>query len=412
MIVELLLYGFSIIFVAYMIRHLIFVGCVALRRKANDNYQGHAGFFLPTVTIIVPAKNEERVISRLLSRITRLTYPEEKLTVIVVDDNSTDATGRIADAFAQLHPRFSAIHRTGGGHGKVSGLNAALPSATGELIVVFDADYIPQLNLIEKLACYFVDPQVAIAQGRVTVLNEQQSLVTRLVTLERTSGYVIDQVARDKLDLTPQYAGTVAAIRTAFLHDCGGWDENILAEDTDLTLKAVSTGWKVRYTPIAESYEEAVSTWRAYRKQRRRWAYGHTQCALKYLVPVLTSRNMNFKQKIDAFLMMGVYLVPVLVGLGLLLTTIIGSSLISQIFIVAEVFLIFGSVGNFAPFFEVVFSMRMDGRKMRPTDLVLLAVSFFFNVLISTDALVSLLKDKLLGKHLIWVPTIHTGSIS
>ena len=121
---------------------------------------------------------------------------------------------------------------------------------------------------------------------------------------------------------------------------------------------------------------------------------------------------MNFKQKIDAFLMMGVYLVPVLVGLGLLLTTIIGSSLISQIFIVAEVFLIFGSVGNFAPFFEVVFSMRMDGRKMRPTDLVLLAVSFFFNVLISTDALVSLLKDKLLGKHLIWVPTIHTGSIS
>lgn len=411
MIVELLLYGFSLIFAAYMIRHLIFVGCVALKRKVNDNFQGHAGFFLPTVTIIVPAKNEERVISRLLSRITRFTYPKEKLTVIVVDDNSTDATGRIADEFARLHPQFSAIHRVGGGHGKVSCLNTALPSATGDLIVVFDADYVPQLDLIEKLACYFVDPQVAISQGRVTVLNEQQSLVTRLVTLERTSGYVIDQVARDHLDLTPQYAGTVAAIRTAFLRDSGGWDESILAEDTDLTLKAVSTGWKVRYTTVAESYEEAVSTWRAYRKQRRRWAYGHTQCALKYLVPVLTSRSMNLKQKMDAFLMMGVYMVPVLVGLGLLLTTVIDASPISQIFIVAEVFLIFGSVGNFAPFFEVVFSMRVDGRKMRPTDLALLAASFLFNVLISTDALGSLLKDKLLGKRFIWVPTVHTGSV-
>ena len=278
MIAEVLLAAFSIIFAAYLIRHLVFVGAVALKRNGVD-FQSHAGLFFPSVTIIIPARNGERTIGRLLSRKTAFTYPKEKLNVIVVDDNSTDSTGQIAEDFARQYPHFSVIHRPEG-RGKVSCLNAALSTAIAELVAVFDADYYPQLDLLEKLACYFIDPQVAIAQGRVTVLNEQESAVTRLVTLERTSGYVIDQVTHNKLNLTPQYAGTVSAIRTSFLRDCGGWDESILAEDTELTLKAVTTGWKVRYTTIAESYEEAVSSWRAYRKQRRRWAYGHTQCTL------------------------------------------------------------------------------------------------------------------------------------
>ena len=266
MIVDVVLAAFSIVFATYMCRHLIFVGSVALNRNGDGDFQSHAGLFYPTVTIIVPARNEERVIGRLLSRITHFTYSKEKLAIIVVDDNSTDSTGRIADEFARQYPYFSVIHRTQGAQGKANSLNAALAITISDLIAVFDADYYPQLDMVEKLACYFIDPQVAIVQGRVTVLNEQESVVTRLVALERTSGYVIDQVARDRLDLTPQYAGTVAAIRTTFLQDSGGWDENMLAEDTDLTLKAVTGGWKVRYTLVAESYEEAVSTWRAYRK--------------------------------------------------------------------------------------------------------------------------------------------------
>ena len=158
------------------------------------------------------------------------------------------------------------------------------------------------------------------------------------------------------MNLTPQYAGTVSAIRTSFLRDCGGWDESILAEDTELTLKAVTTGWKVRYTTIAESYEEAVSTWRAYRKQKRRWAYGHTQCVLKYLIPVLRTRNLDLSQKIDAILLMGVYMVPI-VSLGWVLMAVVlltGFSFLSTFLIVSQVLFLFSTVGNFAPFFEVV----------------------------------------------------------
>jgi len=413
MILDTLLAAFSIIFAAYTVRHLIFVGVVALKKDSRADFQGHAGLFLPTATIIIPARNEERVIGRILQRITSLTYPREKLDVIVVDDNSSDSTGLLLDEFVKGHRNFHVIHRVQGGQGKSNCLNAALPHATGEMVVVFDADYYPQLDLVEKLVCYFVDPQVAIAQGRVTVLNERESIVTRLVALERTSGYVVDQVARDRLDLTPQYAGTVAAIRRTFLQNSGGWDEDILAEDTDMTLKAVTGGWKVRYTTVAESYEEAVSSWRAYRKQRRRWAYGHTQCALKHLVPVASTRHLNLRQKVDAFLLMGVYMVPFLVALGWILGAMVvlsGSPFISPVVIAAQVIFLFGTVGNFAPFFEVVCSMRLDGRRMHPRDLFVLAIGFVFNVVISADALVSLLKDKLLGKRLVWMPTVHTGS--
>jgi cellulose synthase/poly-beta-1,6-N-acetylglucosamine synthase-like glycosyltransferase len=412
MILEILLLIFSVIFAAYTFRHLVFVGVVGLQRDNRADFQGHAGLFLPTVTVIIAARNEERVIGRLLRRITCFTYPREKLDIIIVDDSSTDSTGRIVDDFVQQHPYFSTIHRVEGGRGKSNCLNVAFPNASGDIIVVFDADYYPQLDLLEKLVCYFVDPQVAIAQGRVTVLNEKESIVTRLVALERTSGYVIDQVARDRLDLTPQYAGTVAAIRRTFLQATGGWDESILAEDTDLTLEAVTMGWKVRYTTAAESYEEAVSTWRAYRRQRRRWAYGHTQCALKHLVPVLSTRHLGIRQKVDALLMMGVYMVPFLVGLGWVLgvaMVLVGSSLFPPIFLAAQAIFLFGTVGNFAPFFEVVCSMRLDRRSMRLGDLVVLAIGFVFNVAISVDALISLFKDRLVGERLVWVPTVHTG---
>ena len=112
--------------------------------------------------------------------------------------------------------------------------------------------------------------------------------------------------------------------------------------------------------------------------------------------------------------MMGVYAVPILVGLGWILGATLmltGSSFISPLLIAAQLLFLFGTVGNFAPFFEVICSMRLDGRSMFPRDLLVLAFGFLFNLAISVDALVSFLKDKLLGKRLVWVPTVHSGRV-
>ena len=141
-------------------------------------------------------------------------------------------------------------------------MNDGFAKATGEIILCFDADYYPQEDIVEKLVQPFIDPKVGAAQGRVVVLNEPQNFVTRLVALERKGGYRVDQEARDILGLIAQFGGAVGGFRKPLLKKLGGWDEKILAEDTDLTFRVYLEGFTIRYNVDAECYEEAVATWK------------------------------------------------------------------------------------------------------------------------------------------------------
>ena len=279
-ILETLLLFLTALMIAYLVRHYVFTMTVlksAQRRKSaitvvNTTYK-------PIVSILIPARNEEKVIARTLKRMTELTYPKDKLQIIIIDDVSTDNTGKIAEQYLKTYNNIKIVHRNEpeGGRGKASALNAGFKHAKGEIILCFDADYYPQKDIIEKLVKEFDDPKVGAVQGRVTVLNEPQNIVTRLVALERTGGYCIDQQARNSLGLITQFGGTVGGFRRELWESLGGWDESILAEDTDLTFRVYLAGYRVRYVNDAECYEEAVESWRAYWKQRYRWAKGHMQ---------------------------------------------------------------------------------------------------------------------------------------
>ncbi|MEM3673014.1 MAG: glycosyltransferase family 2 protein [Candidatus Bathyarchaeia archaeon] len=131
-----------------------------------------------------------------------------------------------------------------------------------------------------------------------------QNVVTRLVALERIGGYLVDQNARDILGLIPQFGGTVGGFRHDLLRSLGGWDESVLAEDTDLTFRVYLAGYKIRYVNDAECYEEAVENWRTYWRQRYKWAKGHMQCAIKHSFKVLKSSNLKLKEKIDGLLLL------------------------------------------------------------------------------------------------------------
>jgi len=254
---------------AYLIRHYIFTLTVLRNaRKQEKSAIPTDVTYQPTVSILIPAHNEERVIGRLLQRLTELLYPKDKTQVIVIDDASTDSTGKIADEYSEKYSYITALHRNKreGGRGKAPALNAGFKCSHGEIIICFDADYYPQRDILEKLTREFADPKVGAVQGRVMVLNEPQNVVTRLVALERIGGYRIDQEARDSLGLIPQFGGTVGGFRRSLLEQLGGWDESVLAEDTDLTFSVYLKGYKVRYVNDAESYEEAVENWHDYRK--------------------------------------------------------------------------------------------------------------------------------------------------
>ena len=270
--------------IAYLVRHYIFTLTVLRSAGKKKQLPSVDLTFEPTVSLLIPAFNEEKVIGRLLSRIVNFTYPKEKLQVIVIDDASSDQTGKIADDYKNKYPFIDVLHRdrSNGRRGKASAMNHGFSKCTGEIVLCFDADYYPQRDIVETLVKEFVDPKVGAVQGRVVVLNEPQNIVTRLVALERIGGYRVDQEARDNLGLIAQFGGTVGGFRSSVLKSLHGWDASVLAEDTDLTFRVYLAGYKIRYSVNAECYEEAVDNWKSYQRQRYRWAKGHMQCFFKH----------------------------------------------------------------------------------------------------------------------------------
>jgi len=417
-ILETLFIILTALMTAYLIRHYIFTLTVlknAQKRERAVTVEENRAY-QPTVSILIPALNEERVIGRILQRMTELTYPKDKVQIIVIDDASTDNTGEIAEEYSKTHSHIKVVHRSRkeGRRGKASALNAGFKQSNGEIIVCFDADYYPQRDILEKLTKEFVNPKVGVVQGRITVLNEPQNVVTRLVALERIGGYRIDQQARDNLGLIAQFGGTVGGIRRSLLKCLGGWDDSILAEDTDLTFRVYLAGYKVRYVNDAECYEEAVESWRNYWKQRYRWSKGHMQCAFKHSLKILESKNLQLREKIDGLLLLNVYFMPVLVLcswlIGVPLLFLRSSQWLGMLWTSVPISL-YSFVGNFAPFFEVGIGAHLDGRARAQWLIPLLIFTFLYNIPICTKALADLFVSKIFGRNCNhWTKTAHSGN--
>jgi len=406
--------GLVVLITAYLIRHYIFTITALYHKKRISPYSNEKAYE-PTVSILIPAYNEEDVIERILQRMKELTYPKDKFEVIVIDDASADRTGEKAERFARNYRFITVVHRapTEGDRGKQEALNFGLKYASGDLVYCFDADYYPQRNIIQKLNVHFKDPKTGAVQGRVRVLNEARSIITKLVALERIGGYRVDQYARNELKLIPQFGGTVGGFRRSLITSLGGWDPEILAEDTDLTFKIFLTGFKVKYINDADCYEEAVEDWRSYWRQRSRWAKGHMQCAFKYVCKVIRSKNLSLREKIDGFLLLNIYFVPIITALAWILGIalfLLQSLAWLNFFWMVIAISFYSSVGNFAPFFEVGIGAYLDERSRICWLIPLLLLTFILNMLICTKALIDLCSSKITGKKRhIWLKTIHNG---
>ena len=401
---------------AYLIRHYIFTVTVLKHVKNsvptpttyNTGYE-------PSVSILIPAHNEEKVIGKLLQKMTELSYPKDKLEVLLINDASTDNTGQICDEYSKHYTYIRVLHREKwvGGKGKASALNDALKHVTGEIVLCFDADYLPASDIVAKLVAKFADPSVGAVQGRPVVLNEPQNIVTRLIALERIGGYRVDQEARDVLGLVPQFGGTVGGFRRSILDIFGGFDESMLTEDTDLTFQVYLAGYKIRYVGDAECYEEAVDNWKAYWRQRHRWAKGHMQVCFKHAFQVLTSKKLSLKVKVDGLLLLHIYFMPLITLLSFFtggLLILYGSNVAGILWFVVPISF-YSFVGNYAPFFEIGIGAYLDGRKRVQWLAPLLIFSFFYNVLICCKAFFDLFADKLLRRSGgDWEKTEHLGN--
>ena len=181
---------------------------------------------------------------------------------------------------------------------------------------------------------------------------------------ERAGGYQVNQQARMNLSLVPQFGGSVGGVRVRALKQVGGWREDALAEDTDLTYRLLLGGYKTVYENRSECYEEVPELWQERNRQIMRWAKGHNQAAFRYIWSLLKTRHVSFVERVDAVLLLGVYTVAPLLLLGWICALLLyfnGQQTLASVGFATFAFVGFGAMGNFAAFFEIAAALHLDG---------------------------------------------------
>ena len=405
-----LLFVIVIIMMLYAVRHFIFTmnRLVGVQRHP---YIDIAVARWPMITVFIAAHNEEKVIAGCIEALLNTDYPADRLKIIPVNDRSKDSTGVIIDSYVARFPsRISPFHRTTGKAGKGAALKDALNFAEGDIAIIFDADYVPGRGLLKQLVAPFFDPEIGAVMGRVVPVNSGANLLTRMLDLERSGGYQVDQQARMNLNLMPQYGGTVGGVRLSAVQAVGGWHDDTLAEDTDITYRLMFNGWKTVYTNRSECYEEVPEDWAVRIKQVKRWAKGHNQVMARYWWQFATSSYLTLGQRIDGLLLLFVFLIPLimLVGWALVLGLYFlnAGSMLSQLIPIFAL-MVYGTLGNFAAFFEIVIAVLIDGNRKRLRLLPLNILGFLVSLFAISAAVCSLAIDGLLKREMVWEKTIR-----
>ena len=276
---------------------------------------------LPVVTVQLPVYNEENVVVRLLEAVARLDWPRERLEVQLLDD-STDATSEVAAAaVARLRDGgLDVTHvRRGDRRGyKAGALRHGLTSSRGSLVAIFDADFVPPPDFLKRAVGWFADPRVAAVQGRWTHLNRDWSRLTRAQALAIDGHFGVEQSARCWAGWLMNFNGTAGIWRRDAIEDVGGWSDDTLTEDLDLSYRAQLRGWRLVYDPDLVCPSELPTDLAAFKAQQRRWATGTIQTARK-LLPAVWRAPLTLAAKIQATLHVTHYVVHPLIAATALL---------------------------------------------------------------------------------------------
>ncbi len=365
----------------------------------------------PHITVLVAAHNEEAVIAGALQALLGVDYPAGRMDITPVNDRSSDRTREIIDAItAEANGRIKPFHRSSGKPGKAAALKEVTATLDSEIIVVFDADYLPAKGLIKQLVAPFFDPEVGATMGRVVPQNVGVNLLTRMLDLERSGGYQVDQQARMNLRMVPQYGGTCGAIRMAALDSIGGWHDDVLAEDTDLTYRLLLKNWKTIYQNRSECYEEVPETWSVRIRQIMRWAKGHNQAMWRHMFPLFPIKGLSRAEKFDGAALLGVYLMAPMLIVGwfiaVLLFFIHPTPFLSGVIVLFSL-VSFSSLGNFAAFFQIAAASYLDGSRQRIRLLPLNYLGFLVSAISITRATLNQILDNYLKRELIWDKTVR-----
>jgi len=260
---------------------------------------------IPFVTIQLPVYNEKYVMERLLNNIAKIEYPKDKLEIQVLDDStdeSFDTTAIQINELQKIGLDIQHITRKDRKNFKAGALKEGLKIAKGEFIVIFDADFLPQKDWLQKTIPYFKNPKIGVVQTRWGHLNRQFSLLTRVQAFALDAHFTLEQVGRNSQGHFINFNGTAGVWRKECILDAGNWEGDTLTEDLDLSYRAQLKNWKFKYLVDVETPAELPIVISAARSQQFRWNKGGAENFQKMMWKVLKSKNISAKTKTHGLL--------------------------------------------------------------------------------------------------------------
>jgi len=257
---------------------------------------------LPMVTVQLPVFNERYVVERLVDAVCKLDYPRDRLEIQVLDDSTDDTVDIVHAKVTQLEQEgfcIKQLRRVDRRGFKAGALEAGLACAKGEYLAIFDADFVPPSDFLQKTIPWFNDSGVGMVQTRWGHLNEKYSLLTWVQSIFLDGHFLIEHTARNRSGAFFNFNGTAGIWRRTAIMNSGGWQHDTLTEDLDLSYRAQMNGWRFVFLPDVVCPAELPVDINAFKTQQNRWTMGAVQTAKKML-PTIWRSPLSLKVKVEA----------------------------------------------------------------------------------------------------------------
>lgn len=394
---------------------VLFLSYFAIYQKFRDRFNGHEAKSSYSVAAIIPAYNEEKVITRTIDSLLVATHPPE-FEIIVVDDGSTDNTLNLLKRKYESNPLITIISQENAG--KPAALNNAIKHTNATLIVTLDADTLFLNNTIMELICRFDDPGVGAIAGNIKVGN-RINVLTKMQAIEYITSQNMERRAFKVLDAITVVPGAVGAWRRDLVVDAGGFSDETLAEDADLTLNIRRLGYHIEYADRAIAFTEAPDTINMFLKQRYRWMFGTFQVAWKNLDALFRPRYRSLGFVALPSIFMNQIILPIMSPLmDLLLVLSLISFLINRVYHPSEYstdsllfILTWYALFTLVDFLTGFLSFLLEKQENKKLLLWLIPQRFFYRQLIYYIALKTLIAS-LRGHTVMWDKLVRKASVT
>ncbi len=257
---------------------------------------------LPLVTVQLPLYNEYHVVDRLLDSVAAIDYPRQQLQIQVLDDSQDETREKARQVVERLQGDgfdIEYINRPSRQGFKAGALAFGLERARGEFVLILDADFVPQPQILHQAIHHFTDPHIGMVQMRWGHINRQYSLLTRIQSIFLDGHFVVEHTARNRSGRFFNFNGTAGIWRKRCIDEAGGWQHDTLTEDLDLSYRAQLAGWKFLFLPGVAVPGEIPVEMNAFKSQQHRWTKGAVQTAKKML-PRIWRAPIPLKVKVEA----------------------------------------------------------------------------------------------------------------